>query len=282
MNQMSLIKRIQAELTSYNGTMGVYIDDLKGNKIKINADEHFETASAIKTFILLDLFQQVQDGEKNLEELLTYTAEHKIDGSGVLQSLDFGVQMNAKSFATLMIIVSDNVATNLMIDYLGLDHINATIKKWGFTETMIHNKIDFEQYGRLGTTTPQDYGRFFAMLYEGMLISAEACAQMLDIFKQQHYNSMITRDFPYYYLSGDDSIAGENEQISVASKSGSSNACRNDGGLVITPLGAYVIVLLNKDFYDPLYYPSHDATFYGAKVSRVVLDHFLALNGSLQ
>lgn len=90
-----------------------------------------------------------------------------------------------------------------------------------------------------------------------------------------------TRDFSYY-LSGDDSIAGEDEQISVASKSGSMNACRNDGGLVITPVGEYVIVLFNKEFYDPLYYPSHDATFYGARVSRLVLDQFLALEGHIR
>lgn len=282
MDQLSLTRRIKAELTSYNGKMGVYIDDFKGNKIEIDADEHFEAASAIKTYILLDLFQQVNDGEKSLDDMLVYTAENKIDGSGVLQSLDFGVKMNARSFATLMIIVSDNVATNVMIDYLGLEHINSTIKKWGFNDTELHNKIDFEKYSRLGTTTPRDYGKFFTMLHEKTLISKEACEQMLDIFKQQHYNSMITRDFPYYYLSGDDSIAGEDEQISVASKSGSMNACRNDGGLVITPIGEYVIVLFNKEFYDPLYYPNHDATFYGSKVSRLVLDQFLALNGRIR
>lgn len=281
MDSMLLANRIKAELTSYNGKMGVYIDDFKGNRIEIDADETFEAASSIKTFILIDLFQQVYDGTKSLNERLKYTEENKIDGSGVLQSLDFGVEMNVKSFATLMVIVSDNVATNIMIDYLGLDHINETINKWGFHDTVLHNKIDFEKYDKLGTTTPSDYGKAFTMLHEKNLISKESCEQMLEIFKMQHYNSMLTKDFPQYYLSGDDSFASEDEQISVASKSGSMNACRNDGGLVITPYGEYVIVLFNKEFYDPLYYSDHDATYYGAKVSRLVLDQYLALSGHI-
>lgn len=282
MEKLSLSARIKAELTSYNGKMSIYIDDLQGNKVEIDADDTFETASTIKTFILIDLFQQVHDGLKSLDDILTYTEENKIDGSGVIQSLDFGLAMTVKNFATLMIIVSDNVATNVLIDYLGIDHINSTIKKWGFNDTVLHNKIDFEKYEKLGTSTPRDYGKAFTMLHNGTLISKEACEQMLEIFKKQHYNSMITKDFPQYYLSGDDSIASEEEQVSVASKSGSMNACRNDGGIVYTPYGEYVIVMFNKEFHDPLYYANHDATVYGARISRMVFDQFLALKGRIK
>lgn len=281
MQKISLENRIKAELTSYNGKMGVYIDDFKGNKVEINADEKFETASTVKTFILMDLFEQVHNKTKSLDEILEYTKENMIEGSGVLQSLDLGVKMTAKNFAILMIIVSDNVATNILIDYLGIDHINATIKKWGFNDTVLHNKIDFENYDKLGTTTPRDYGKVFTMIHNKTLISEEACDQMLEIFKMQHYNSMLVSNFPQYYLSGDDSFAGEEEQISVASKSGSMNACRNDGGLVITPYGEYVIVLFNKEFFDPLYYSNHDAIRFGSRVSNLVLNHYLALEGHI-
>ncbi len=282
MDKLSLAARIKAELTSYNGKMSVYIDDFKGNKVEVDADDKFETASAIKTFILIDLFQQVHDGTKSLDDMLIYTEDNKIEGSGVIQSLDFGLSMTVKNFATLMIIVSDNVATNVMIDYLGIDHINETIQKWGFNDTVLHNKIDFEKYDKLGTSTPRDYGRAFTMIHDGTIISREACEQMLEIFKKQHYNSMITKDFPQYYLSGDDSIAGEEEQVSVASKSGSMNACRNDGGIVYTPYGEYVIVMFNKEFHDPLYYAGHEATMYGARVSRMVFDQFFALKGKME
>lgn len=282
MDKLSLASRIKAELTSYNGKMSVYIDDFKGNVVEVDADEKFETASAIKTFILIDLFQQIHNGTKSLDDMLVYTEENEIEGSGVLKALDFGVAMTAKNFATLMIIVSDNVATNVMIDYLGLDHINSTIKKWGFNDTILHNKIDFEKYKLLGTSTPRDYGKAFTMIHDGTLISKEACEQMLEIFKKQHYNSMITKDFPQFYLSGDDDLLSEEDQVSVASKSGSMNACRNDGGLVYTPYGAYVIVMFNKEFHDPLYYAGHEATTYGAKVSRMVFDQFFALKGRME
>ena len=282
MDKLSLGARIKAEITSYNGKMSVYIDDFKGNKVEINADDSFETASTIKTFILIDLFQQVHDGTKSLDDMLTYTKENEIDGSGVIQSLDFGLTMSVKNFATLMIIVSDNVATNVLIDYLGIEHINSTIKKWGFNDTVLHNKIDFEKFDKLGTSTPKDYGKAFTMIHDGTIISREACEQMLEIFKKQHYNSMIVKDFPQYYLSGDDSIASEEEQVCVASKSGSMNACRNDGGIVYTPYGEYVIVMFNTEFHDPLYYAGHEATMYGAKVSRMVFDQFFALKGRIE
>lgn len=280
MDKLSLEARIKAELTSYNGKMSIYVNDFSGNKIEINSNEKFETASSIKSFILLDLFKQVEDGTKSLNEKLVYTKKNYVNGSGVIQSLDEGVEMNAVNFAKLMIIVSDNIATNIIIDYLGLEHINKTIQQFGFKDTVLHNKIDFEKYRKLGTSTPKDYGRFFELVAKGELISVYASNQMLNIFKMQHYNSMIVRDFPQYYLDSEDT--GDDELISVASKSGSMNACRNDGGVVFTPYGKYVIVLFNKEFYDSLYYPNHDATVYGGKISRLIFDQYMALKGKIK
>lgn len=280
MDNLSLEARIKAELTSYAGKMSVYVNDLKGNTVEMGIDEKFETASCIKSFILADLFKQAEDGTKNLYEKLQYTKENYINGSGVIQSLDEGLEMTAINFAKLMIIVSDNVATNILIDYLGIDHINKTIQELGFKDTILHNKIDFEKYDKLGTTTPRDYGRLFELIAKKELISEEVSNKMLDIFKMQHYNSMIVRDFPQYYLDSEDT--GEEELIYVASKSGSMDACRNDGGIVFTPYGPYVIVMFNKEFYDKLYYPNHDATVYGGRVSRMIFDEFIALKGKIK
>ena len=117
----------------------------------------------------------------------------------------------------------------------------------------------------------------FTRLVRGELISPEADQQMLEIFKKQHYNSMITGDFPPYYMYSEDT--GEEELIQVASKSGSMDACRNDGGIIYTPYGPYVLVMMHKNFSDSLYYSNHPATVYGAKVSRMILDQYLALEG---
>lgn len=276
---LTLEKRIAAEIAGYDGQMSVYIDDLKGNVIAIGADEKFETASIIKTFILACLFEQVERKKANLDETIDYRPQHFINGSGVFRDLSFGTQLKVRDVATLMIIISDNIATNMMIDYLGIDVINAYIQEEGYTNTKLHNPIDFEKYDRLGTTTPRDYASMFIRLAKKELVSQKASQQMLEILKRQHYNGMLTREFPPYYLDSEDT--GEEELFYVASKSGCMDACRNDGGIVHTPYGDYVIVIMNKNFSDSIYHDDHPAYLYGAKVSRLILDQYLALEGRL-
>lgn len=274
--RLTLEKRIEAEIKSYDGKMGIYLDDFHGNVIAVNENEPFETASTIKTYILACLFDQVEKGNKSLEDQIQYRPEHVVDGSGVLAALEPGAFFRVKDAATLMIIVSDNIATNMMIDYLGIDTINACIKKLGCQDTVLYNPLHFEQYDKLGTSTPKDYASIFKRLVKGELISPKADAAMLEIFKKQHYNSMITKDFPPFYMDSDNT---DDVLLCVASKSGSMNACRNDGGVVFTPYGPYIIVMFHKEFSDAMYYPGHPATVFGAKVSRMILDQFLALEG---
>lgn len=274
--RLTLEKRIEAELKSYDGKMCIYADDLQGNVIAVGADEKFETASTIKTFILACLFDEIEKGNASLEDMLTYEESHTVDGSGVLCALEPGIALRVKDVATLMIIVSDNIATNMMIDYLGIGKINDCIQKLGCKDTILHNSIHFDRYDKLGTTTPRDYAGIFIRLARQELISPKADRQMVEIFKKQHYNSMITKDFPPFYMDSDNT---DDVMIRVASKSGSMNACRNDGGIIYTPYGPYVLVMLNKEFSDAMYYPGHPATTFGAKVSRMLLDQYLALEG---
>lgn len=275
---LTLEKRIEAELKSYDGKMSIYADDLKGNVIQIGAEEKFETASAIKTYILAALFDKVKKGEASLEDMLTYEQKHFVDGSGVVRSFDFGMQLRVKDAATLMIIVSDNNATNMIIDYVGLEYINDCIQRLGCKDTVLHNPIHFDQYDKLGTSTVTDYASIFIRLLKGELIGKEEDAQMLEIFKKQHYNSAITKYFPVALFDSED-CGAEAGAFWVASKSGSMDACRNDGGIVHTPFGEYIIVMFNKEFSDAMYYPEHPTTVFGAKVSRLLFDQYLALEG---
>ena len=250
--RLSLENRIGVELKSYDGLMGIYINDFRGNVIRIHDREKFETASTIKLFVLAALFDRIHKGELSLQDMLEYKKEHVIDGSGILSSMEVGTKLSLKNIATLMIIVSDNIATNMLIDFLGVEAINDCIGRLGCRDTVLHNRIDFEAYSRL--------------------------EQMLAICRQQHYNSMLTKNLPPYYLDPDNY---EEEIIYVASKSGSMDACRNDGGIVSTPYGSYVIVMFNKDFGDNQYYAEHPATVFGSRVSRLIFDQYLALEGRL-
>lgn len=275
--RLTLEKRIAAELYSYQGTMSIYADDLHGNIIAIGANERFETASVIKAYILAALYQMVQEGRASLSDEIVYEQSQYVDGSGMLRALGVGAHLKVKDTATMMIICSDNIATNMVIDYLGLANINAVIQQLGFADTVLHNPLHFDQYDKLGTTTPRDYGMLLRQMALGELVSPQASAEMLQILRQQHYNTMLTGEFPPYYLDCEET--GEEELIWVASKSGSMNACRNDGGIIHTPYGEYVLVLMNKDFHDIIEYNDHPAVRYGAKVSRMFLDQVLACEG---
>lgn len=277
--RLTLEERIEAELKSYDGTMGLYIDDLKGNVITRFPDEKFETASTIKVYILAALFDAIGQGKASLKDMLTCEERFWIDGSGILGSLEVGTTLSVKNVATLMIIVSDNIATNMLIDYLGIDNINACIQKLGCKDTVLHNVLDFAKYHQLGTTTPRDYASMFVRIQNRTLVSPEASEQMWQILSQQHYNSMIVKSLSQFYVDSDN----YDEQLFwFASKSGSMNACRNDGGIITTPYGSYVIVMLNKDFSDKQYYPDHPATVFGSRVSRLIFDQYLTLEGRLK
>jgi beta-lactamase class A len=276
---MSLEKRIAAELYSYRGTMSVFADDLRGRTVEIGADEAFETASTIKTYILAALYALAAQGKASLDDEIVYRPEHFVDGSGMLRALGVGAKLRVKDAATLMIICSDNIATNMIIDYLGLEKINACIAQFGCAHTRLFRPLHFETGDPLGTTTPREYAGMFRRIAKGELVSAQASAEMLAIFRQQHYNTMLTGDFPPYYLDPEET--GDEQLIWVASKSGSMNACRNDGGIIHTPYGDYVLVLMNKNFDDIIEYNDHPAMRYGARVSRMLLDQVLACEGSL-
>lgn len=274
---MDLISRIKAINFSFSGVMGIYANDFKGNVIEINADEPFETASCIKVPILAALLKEVNAGNIDLKAPLTYVTDNYINGSGILRALTPGLSLSTLDFATLMIIVSDNIATNTLIELLGIDKINALCDSLGMTQTRLHNKIDFERYSRLGTTTPRDYAVIFEKAYQGKLFSEEMSKLFIDILKKQHYNTMLTKALTPYYLDSEDT--GDAEEISIASKSGSMNACRNDGGIFFTPYGGYVLTILTKEFSDKLFYSEHESYKFGPQVSRLVLDHFLSREG---
>ena len=277
---LTLEKRIDAELCGLDATMCVYADDLRGHVVERGADEPFESASTIKIFVLGCLYDRAEQGKASLDEVLTYEDRHFVDGSGMIRSLGPGAKLRAGDVATLMIICSDNIATNMLIDYLGLDTINAFVRSIGCGATTLHRRLASDNWGEpLGTITPRDMGRFFALLARGELVSLAASAAMRTILRQQHYNAMLTGNLPPYYTDAEESGA-DPDLIYTASKSGSMDACRNDGGLVHTPYGDYVVVLMCKDFANKLEVNDHPAFLYGARVSRLLFDQYLALEGS--
>ncbi len=278
-DRFTLKRRIDDEVAGFDGRMSVYVNDLMGTTVERDADEPFETASCIKSYILACLFERIEHGKAALSDMIVLRADHVSLGSGVLNSLEVGSVMSVGNLARLMIIVSDNTATNMLIEYLSLAGINDYIKSAGFVNTELFNLLDFENYDRLGTTTPRDYGHLFEQLAAGTLVSKKASEAMKNIYADQHYRTILCRELPPNLLDSEDT--GEPELIKVYSKSGSMSACRNDGGIVETPFGSYVAVIFTKDFADPIFYDGHPAYSYGARVSRLIFENYINGAGRL-
>lgn len=132
-------------------------NDFRGTKIKINENEKYNAASCIKIFILIELFNQINNGSIKREQELIYKDEHYVNGSGIMRYLTKGIELPVIDIATLMMIISDNVATNILIDFLGIDNINKTIKSIGCNNTKLYSKFKSVKDATFSETTAFDY-----------------------------------------------------------------------------------------------------------------------------
>ena len=236
---MNLEGKIVDSIKSTPYGIGFYIKDLKGNEIKYNENKIFESASCIKVFILIEYFKQIFENRKNALEYFEYKKEDNIPGlnSGIISTFDYGLKLTSKDYVTLMIIYSDNIATNKMIKYLGIDNINKTIKELGFKDTCLFNELNLIKYFKFGQTTPYEYAKVYDMLLNNEVINEEVSKNCLEILKKQKYNDMIVKYLPTMDLlfkgtkdSNINFIASKSGSI-VWTKDEMKNA-RNDGGII--------------------------------------------------
>jgi len=277
-SNFSLINRVEQIMAGFSGEYAIYCSDGKGI---ISKDEElvYETASCIKTFILLALAKNIENETLKKDQMVKCKPEHYINGSGILKDLSQTVVLTLEDMATLMIIISDNTATNCVIDVLGIDQINDSIKEFGFKNTKLHNELNFEKYDDLGSTTAKEYGELFEGLLKNKFLGQEMSDWVLGILSKQKYQSMFTKSMAPSLL--DEDYLSDHTSTVIMSKSGSFDNVRNDGGIVRTPIGDYVLVFFTKDFKDHFYHSEHESCLYGSKVTNMLFNHFISRNGSL-
>lgn len=269
----SLKSRIAYEMKGFSGEYGVYVSDFK-SELCISSDEPWETASCIKVYILAALARACEEGIVSLEDMLSYKASNYVTGSGVIRALKQGLSLTVEAVATLMIIISDNIATNMIIELLGVDYINRSIQSFGFSHTKLLHEIDFDRYEDLGVTTAREYGHLFCQIYTGTLISESWSKWMLEILEKQQYQTLLTDSMSPYMLDSENT--GDEPILAVYSKSGSLDDCRNDGGVIETKLGAYIIVIFTRKFKDKLYHRNHESFKHGSRISNLILNHYMS------
>lgn len=286
---MNLGEQIFSFIEGLPYNIGFYVKDLRGNEIKYNENKSFETASCIKVFILIEYFRQVFNNEKSILDYFEYKKEDNISGlnSGILNSFDYGLKLTSKDYVTLMIIYSDNIATNKIIDYLGINNINKTIKELGFKDTYLFNELNLMKYFKFGQTTPYEYAKVYDMLLNNKVINEEVSKNCLEILKKQRYNDMIVK-----YLPTKDLLfkGTEDSDINfIASKSGSivwvkdemKNA-RNDGGIISTKYGNYIISIFISNLDDLRFNFDNKGIELGGKISQIIYKSFIDNKGVLR
>lgn len=273
--------------TAYD--VGFYIKDLHGNEIKYNENKKFETASCIKVFILIEYYKQIFEKKKDVLEHFEYKEEDNIPllNSGVISNFDYGLKLTSKDVATLMIIYSDNIATNKMINYLGIDNINNTIKELGFENTCLFNELDFTKYSKLGQTTPYEYAKVYEMLLKNEIISEEVSKNCLKILKRQKNNDMLVKYLP----TMDVLFKGSNSSNInyIASKSGAIvwtgdeiKNVRNDGGIISTKYGDYILSIFISNLDDLRFNFDNKGIELGGKISEIVYKNFIENKGKFK
>ena len=259
-----------------NCLIGFYANNLKGIEIAYNENLAFESASCIKVFILVEYYRQIHEGIKNKNDILEYTSNMYTKGSGIFQHLDIGVEMSSKNLVYMMIIASDNIAVNILINYLGIENINNTIRSLGFKVTKLLNKIDFSKYTTMGITTPKEYYEIFRKIYYKELFSENISNEILEVLKKQQEKEMLLNELNFV-----DSLPNENPIKYIASKSGGFNSVklfnirdmsknvRNDGGIISTIYGDYIICIFITNFDT-----RNNGIKYGGIISKNVYDFF--------
>jgi len=207
-----------------DGVLGVAIVDLTtGQKYFLHADEVLPTASSIKIAILAELYRQAQQGKIKLDDLYTLQSSDLVSGSGIAGALTPGVtRLTIRDVAALMISVSDNSATNIIIDRVGMENVNALLDSLGLTHTRLRRKmmdVKAAAEGRENIATPREMVQLLENLYRGKVLNK----QMTDDFfalLSVHKESYIPRELP--------------EDLRIANKPGELEGVRNDSGIVFT------------------------------------------------
>jgi len=152
-----LDRQLETLAAAHHGKVALYVHNLKtGSTASLQSDVPVKTASVIKLGILLDAAEQIRAGSASLSEKLTLTHENQVQGSGVLGQLTAPLTLTLGDTLHLMVVLSDNTATNLAIDRLGLAHINATLREAGLSQTVLYKKVYVPARGPV----PADQPRF--------------------------------------------------------------------------------------------------------------------------
>jgi len=244
----TLDEQIHAAISGFPGTVGIFAKNLdSGATYALRADDPVRTASTIKLPILVATFAAAKEAKVAWTDLTTLHDSDKVSGSGVLGEFSDGVRLPLADLVHLMIVLSDNTATNLVLDKITSDYVNEQMEKFGLKQTRSMRKVrgdgtdlknpsGFSRAGRLpenerfglGSSTPREMVTLLEKIERGEAVSPEASKEMLKILRRQQDHNGIARR------------AGE---APVANKAGALDHLRSDVGIVYSPRGRIAMAI---------------------------------------
>jgi beta-lactamase class A len=273
---------IAETVRAFRGVMGVAAKDLvTGKEIAIGADLPFPTASTIKVAVMVEVFHQIEEGRLKRDQLVTLSDDVKVGEPVVLNRLHPGLQLSVMDLVSLMITVSDNTATNLLVGLVGTANVDKRLASYGLTHTKLfrptfrdgHADVfpEPEKEFGLGVTTPREMARLLELIAIGKVVGRGACDEMIAILREQHDRAMIPRSLP--------------EDVRVANKAGEDlekqpdsrgvhRYVRADAAIVEGKGARYVIAIFTRHGEDTRSSVDNAALVAGATLSRLVYDLF--------
>jgi beta-lactamase class A len=238
--QKVLWQKLEAKVTgidqNLDGVMGIAIEDLNtGDHYLLHEDEVFAQASSIKITVLANLYLQAQLGKLKLKDLYTVQSSDLVPDSDIMNGLTPGVtRITLSDLATMMVAVSDNAATNVLIDRVGMQNVNSMLDSLGLAHTRLRRKmmdLQAAKEGRENISTPREMMSLLEAIYKGKVLNKESTEGFFKVLSTNK-DSFIPRDLP----------AG----LKIANKPGELEAVRNDSGIVFVEGRPYVICVMTS------------------------------------
>jgi beta-lactamase class A len=255
---------IEEIATECGGTVSVAVRNIENaGDIFVNDSKVMSSASIIKVPMLLEALRQARDGTLNLDQEVELTDAHRVRGSGVLRYLHTGIRLTIADLLWLMIVVSDNSATNIVMDVIGIDNVNSLLRSLGYTQTALQRKMydwDAIEKGLDNVCTAGEIADLLVRIARKEAVGRKWDDMALDMLSHQQETSRLGLLLP--------------SQAKLANKTGSREGIYHDCGIVAGPGFRYSIAVLTSEARSPV-----DAHLAIAHISRAVYDHF-ATQGS--
>lgn len=222
-------------------------DVATGDHFGIDEDDVMPTASLIKVPILVALYTAVHRGDLKLDAETTYEAAHKCGGSGVLQHLVPGARMTVRDAAVLMLIISDNAATNMCIDLVGLDQVNETMHTMGLSNTHLYQRLGDRAAGldarKMSVSSAGDICGLMTKIAQHEAVSVDASEDMLRILRRSDGRAELSHLLPWNEMN----MLDKPRENWVAEKGGAFiNGIRTGGSIFRSERGYFVMSVFGE------------------------------------